>query len=123
MSAISGEPVGVNSADPFAIVPEIAQNPESVFVYFHGSDPNLPDENEAIGGMNECENWASSGRDLVTQTNTRSINPAIAAASERLYLAFELVTPGSPDDVHQIHFMNATFTCEFFIYMPVSVIP
>ena len=123
LATISGDAVGVNSADPFAIVPELAQNDASVFAYFHGTLPDLPDDNEAIIGVNECEGWASGGRDLVTPTNTRSINPAIVATEETLHLAYELVTPGNPSDVHQIHYMFGSFNCGRFIYLPVVALP
>lgn len=119
LQTISGEAVGVNSADPFSVVPQITRGNDTVFVYFHGTDPGLVDENEVIWGMNQCENWAAFGRDQVTPTNIRSINPAIATTAGKLHLAYELVTPGSPSEIHQIHYMSGDFDCQHFVFLPI----
>ena len=123
LASISGEAVSVNSADPAYVKSQIARNDDTIFVYFHGTDPNLVDDNEAIWGVNQCENWAGSGRDQVTPTNIRSINPALTATTGKLHLAYELVSPGSPDEIHQIHYMSASFDCQYFIYMPTAAKP
>jgi hypothetical protein len=98
---VSGQKVGANTSDPFDVISTLTQFGGCTLVYFHGTVSGLPDKNETIWGVNNCEGWTAN-RDQVTTTDVRSINPNITVQNDWwVYLVYEEVGA-----THQIRFVR-----------------
>jgi hypothetical protein len=84
---VSGQAVGANVGDPFDVASSITRVGTCTFIYFHGVRTG---SNEQIIGVNSCDQWAASPRDLVTASNIRALNPDLAVQNNWwIYLVYE----------------------------------
>ena len=84
---VSGTAVDVHASFPFNVIPTIVQLGSCTMTYFHGIRAGV---NEQILGTSSCNAWSSGPRDIVTQTNIRSIHPDMTSLKDwYLYLVYE----------------------------------
>jgi len=100
---ISGQVLGAKALDPFDVVSTIGQAGRCTYVYFHGIQGDVGQNNERIWGTNSCGNWGASARDQVTDSEIRSINPAMTSANNWwLFLTYEQVS--NDGNLREIYF-------------------
>ncbi|MCL4869694.1 MAG: glycoside hydrolase [Anaerolineae bacterium] len=94
---ISGSaPVGVNTQDPFFIIPSMISYGTCVAVYYHGLDGDPNHSLEVVWGSNSCGGWGSN-LDRATDFNTRTLYPRLTTDGQWFQLVFELRNPANGD--------------------------
>ena len=84
---VSGQAVGTNVGDPFDVASTTAKAGRCIYIYFHGVRTG---SNEQILGVNSCDQWAASARDIVTSSTMRALNPDLAVQNNWwIYLVYE----------------------------------
>lgn len=113
---ISGQLVGTNDNSPFDIVSDMAYAPSirTTFVYFHGTQPAIND-NEVIWGVNSCDGWSASTRDQVTEFTYQSLKPSIAIDRTSIQLVYEYKVGNNT----QIYHRRGTVVCPAKVFMPI----
>lgn len=87
---VSGQAVDINSNSPVdTVVSTMAQWGNCTLIYFQGVRTG---ENEQIIGVNSCDRWATSARDVITPTNMRAINPDMVTNGQKVYMVYEDAT-------------------------------
>jgi hypothetical protein len=93
---ISGGPVGVNTQDPFFLIPSMVTYGNCLAAYFHGLDGDPNHALEVIWGTNRCTGWGSD-LDQATNFNTRALYPRMATDGSWLHLVYELRNQSTGD--------------------------
>jgi hypothetical protein len=93
-----GQPLAVNTNQPFYLVPTLAACDNQIFVYYHGA--LAVNEKELVMGSSSG-NW--SALDYVTDSASRHVNPALTCASSRLHMVYERVPPLGAN--HQVYYV------------------
>ena len=112
--SISGEVVGVNANSPKYIVSDILSVRGCVYIYFHGIDDTL-ENNELILGVNSCDSWATLGRDIVTQPQTQSLHASLVQANEFVHIVYEQT--GNEGSTRQIYYQRG-LPPPYSLYLP-----
>lgn len=87
LNPVSGSAVDVHASFPFNVIPTMVQLGSCTMIYFHGIRTGT---NEQILGTNSCNSWSSGPRDIVTETNVRSIHPNMTTLNNWfVYLVYE----------------------------------
>ena len=116
-TSISGKVVGANAIYPIDLVSDIFSVRGCVHVYFHGITDTLED-NELILGVNSCDNWASLGRDVVTQPQTQSLHTSAVLTDEFIHMVYEQT--GNQGTTRQIYYRRG-LPPPFALYLPFTV--
>lgn len=112
--SISGAAVGVNANSPKYMVSDIFSIRGCVYVYFHGIDDTL-ENNELILGVNNCDNWSSLGRDMVTLPQKQSLHTSSVLTEEFVHMVYEQT--GNEGTTRQIYYRRGT-PPPFSLYLP-----
>ena len=98
--SVSGEVVGVNANSPKYIVSDLFDARGCIYVYFHGIDDTL-ENNELILGTNSCDGWSTNGRDQVTQPQTQSLHTSSTQTEGFVHIVYEqTVNQGSTRQIY-----------------------
>jgi hypothetical protein len=114
---VSGTVVGVNANSPKYIVSDIFSVRGCIHIYFHGIDSTLQN-NELILGVNSCDNWASFGRDQVTEPQLQSLHTSSVLTEEFIHMVYEQT--GNQGSTRQIYYRRG-LPPPFTLYLPFAV--
>jgi hypothetical protein len=115
--SFSGAIVGVNANSPKNIVSDIFSGRGCIYIYFHGIDSTLQN-NELILGVNSCDNWWELGRDQVTQPQLQSLHTSSVLTEEFIHMVYEQT--GNQGSTRQIYYRRG-LPPPFTLYLPFAV--
>lgn len=109
----------VFGADPNNLIPTLATNGETTFIYFHGSENQSAPER--IYGVNSCNGWGTApGLDLVPTSGTRrAIKPSLTYSGTSLHMVYENVYDDGGETRREIRYMSSPFTCTNQNFLPI----
>ena len=103
-----GNPVEINTTTPFFLVSTLAECGGAVHLYYHGAiDPN---PKEQVLGASYKGTW--SPRVVVTEPDTRSINPSVVCTGATVHLAYSVIFEVNSN--HQTFYIRRSPT----VYLP-----
>lgn len=119
----SQETFDVYGADPNNLIPVLAKNEKTVFLYFHGVVPG--ELFERVIGVNDCNGWTTSpGIDEVpTVGDKRGIRPSIVTSGNLLHMVFESTFFDGGNVRREIRYMGTPFECTNELFFPVTSRP
>ncbi|MEM7800569.1 MAG: hypothetical protein AAF633_15340 [Chloroflexota bacterium] len=114
----SGSTFDVFGADPNNLIPILATNGKTTFIYFHGSENQSAPER--IYGVNSCNGWNTApGLDLVPTSGTRrAIKPSLVYSITSLHMVYENVYDDGGETRREIRYMTSPFTCTDQNFLP-----
>ena len=103
----SGNPVYVNAASPFFLVPTLATCDGTVYYYYHGAD-SANGKEKILGVHRPSASSPWSVVESATDGVTRAVSPSVVCDGGQLHLAFEEIQVGVT--AHQIYYTSNRFT-------------
>jgi hypothetical protein len=115
---LSGALLSVNANSPKYIVADLFNVRGCIHAYYHGINEDQLENNERIFGTNNCDAWATVGRDVVTAATSQSLHVSVAATDDWVHMVYEQTGNQSQNTTRQIYYRRG-LPPPFTVVLPV----